>query len=441
MPAQWCHLKADDDWMRHLSVGTPPASSYRVDRLCLYLSKPVLYWEFHPASVWHALEWRRPLPPREAFPPTGPAFISLFENAVEQCVGRAERVAVALSGGLDSAAVLHHASRISTRRRLKLSALIIAADDDAGRSNVPIATMLAKLLAPDADIHVVEDGPTGPVCLWDPVGPRLDASVFGRVAANDLAQRLGAEVILTGLGADELLGAPKYLLPALLRRPAEAVRYVRDLRGVTPASAAALELTAVLSRLASRSAAAKLYWSLNNPEVCATEPSPVLSSVYGEVAEAWTRQWLENSIGSESADWSQRDAYDAVYPYDALASSGPVPETSPYLEPGFFGAAMAIPTHKRYSSRYASGYHRRKCLVLSLLPDGLVPVLPATKQLFSADIRRGRARVREVIGSPTRCLELGLIRDGVHMTGRESAMVTAIEGWIRSAEAQGVTAS
>jgi asparagine synthetase B (glutamine-hydrolysing) len=442
-PIQWCVLEFDDGRGTRTADQRRLSSSFRLDRLSLYMSRPVLEWEFHPASLWAGFEMVRPQPPSAQHAPTLRQLVSQFENAVERCIGGAERVGVSLSGGLDSAAVLSHAARIAERNGFALTALITAMSDDAGRSNVPIAAALAARLAPQAEVRILDEDDLAEVKPpWDPIGPRLDAVARARAGTQIMARRLGIDVILTGVGADELMGASRYLLPALLRQPRSAIRYLRDLRGLTLPTAIGLETAAALSRLAPRRVSGRLYWSLNNPEVATADPSRALTPRYAAIAEAWTREWLAESLQTRILrDWSRLDAYDAVYPYDSLASAGVIPEISPYLEPAFFASAMAIPPRQKYSARYASPYHRRKCLVLSLLPDRIHDVLPRQKQLFSAGIARERARLAEELRKPWRCVELGVIDDRMELTARESAMVTAIEAWIRGAEAVGAVAS
>lgn len=447
---EWCRLRfrsADGREAEDPLLLTTTPLVFDVDRLALYLSRPVLEWEFHPTSPWAETQLLRPLPP-------GPASWSCdsltheFRQAIARTIGSAQKFAVALSGGLDSAAVLYHAQAVAKHRGLELFALVIPAQDDRGEWNVPVATRLAELLAPDSTLAVAPPpDETDWRGAWNPIGPTLESTPAKRAAANREADRLGAELILTGIGADELLGAPKYLLSKLARRPLDARSYLRDLKGVTSPAAWLLELLAVAATILPKHLDNRLYLAVNNPEICSIEPSPLLAAERVPRVADWTRAWLRNIVepeeGASRQPWSSREALDSLYPYDLLAPAGPTPERSPFLDSQFVALTRSLPLTARYDAGLPTPYQRRKALVVSLYPEWARAHLPEDKQLYRADLARYQAEAltRLPKGRLVRSVELGLVREDATTDDEKGlAWANAIERWIIEAESQGASA-
>jgi asparagine synthase (glutamine-hydrolysing) len=413
--------------------------AFSVERLALYLSRPALQWEFRPSSPWVGTDAERPLPPAPSSQGSLSDLQYAFCSALEEVIGEAESVAVAVSGGLDSAAVLYWSHRIAARRQVKILVLTIPLTDDMGRSNVEVVRQLRDALAPSAEIVYVRaaDGREA----WDPRGPGFDAMPSLRRAENELARQHGAEVVITGVGADELLGTPRYLLPYLMLRPRDALRYMRDLRGVSRAGAALLEVLGTLGLLLPRRLSTKLYWAASNPEVCGVEPSPLLAEAHCERVRTWTSDWIDQAIRTSSRQrtWAARDGFDAIYPYELLPAAGSVPEVSPFLVGKFVSYARGLPLACRFEGHHRTSYHRRKAILLRLIPSDHWPVLPRQKQIFFNEIAAHHAPID--VHAARRCGELGLIDPRATEADLKSRMmVAALEAWIRGAEARGAVA-
>jgi asparagine synthase (glutamine-hydrolysing) len=82
-----------------------PAPHVDVSGLARLLTTPVLFGEFAPSSYWRDVDivWSPPHPRSDDRP-----FDVVFGDCVARLCGDAEVVAVALSGGVDSLAVLWH---------------------------------------------------------------------------------------------------------------------------------------------------------------------------------------------------------------------------------------------------------------------------------------------------------------------------------------------
>src|ERR1700690_1580420 len=79
---------------------------YSVAKLAAYLAGPALYRDFRPQCPWAGIRAVRPAPPAPGPGGHPQAFGAAFRAAVAQAAGDHDCVAVAFSGGMDSAAVL-----------------------------------------------------------------------------------------------------------------------------------------------------------------------------------------------------------------------------------------------------------------------------------------------------------------------------------------------
>ncbi len=166
----------------------------------------------------------------QAFSPdeAADALWSTLRDAVRRQLAGARRVAILLSGGLDSSGVL--AALIAEARGASIDELRVLTwhFSAAGNDDRPYVDALAKaygivplpLLPRDASA-TAQDG----LILAGLPYPMLSASL--EIQANAYAASLGADVLVTGAGGDEVLAGPLQALSQLLfRSPLATVRHV-----------------------------------------------------------------------------------------------------------------------------------------------------------------------------------------------------------------------
>lgn len=435
-----CGATSDDP--RDLLPTRPIAS---LARLSLYFATPAISGEFAPEVPWLGIRRERRLQPLPASVQHDSSILEHFTAAVGRCIGDGQRIGIALSGGLDSAAVLYTAAQILKRDGRALVAFTSPARDDDGLLNTEVASRLVDALAPRVQLVVVPDDSAG-TTAWSWHGPGLDSAPSARAAVNRAAEALGVDVILTGVGADEMLGAPRYLTRQLLRHSVPAgVRYAGDVQGLSLLAKLAVEAIAWVSELLRLPPS--LYWTISNPELSDLRPSRVLTPDYADIAAGWTRAWLASILEIHARHhhtWAERDVWDGIFPYDALPAAGAVREASPYTEHGFAEYALRIPVRHRYHPERTSAYHRGKGLVVLLLPEPLSgETYPSRKSWFSSDLgAQARARIRSRL--PLRAVELGLLDGRAVEQCVDTAtlhMVVSVEDWIRGAEERGAVLS
>ncbi|MEJ8641713.1 asparagine synthase-related protein [Streptomyces sp. MS1.HAVA.3] len=220
-----------------------------------------------------------------------------FLSSLRRAVGDSEGVAVATSGGLDSLAVLSNLILEHGHER-KITAVAIEMIDDQGKSNIPVVRGLLEGLGLRCDLRIVPlaQRPAG-LPEWHPEGPRLDALPEANRLLVELAHEAGAEALLTGDGADELLGSGQYLTPALLRaeRGHALRRYWQDHRGEHHPTGK-LEALALLSGLTTRRRRAMMYLACSWPELCRNPPHDFLAEPYRGIAADWTHAWIGSLV-------------------------------------------------------------------------------------------------------------------------------------------------
>jgi len=421
---------------------------FSLSKLARFLTAPVLFNEFIPDCPWLGVTRLRPAWNWPAQNSNLSDLSPAFEASVSECIGDASTVAVLFSGGLDSTAVLLYADRLCRREGRRLIAITADLISDHGVHIAETARHLAEDLEVVCEFRAADNcfDPTRPFPPWIPVGPRLDAMPRLNRAMSEHAQEMGAEVLLTGSGADELLGAGRFLLLSLLRfgKPARAWRYLQYVAEGGLRSFA-LEALGLASSCIPRRLGAQLYWGINWLELLQAESSPILAEPYRSLASQWAEGWLRNSMHEHvvlSTSWAIADAWDSLFPHDVHLPAGDLPERSPYLTPAFAKFAMGIPVAERFSDKFDATYHCRKALVVSLFPDYARPLLPTSKDFFSGEFQRYNI---EAIGSLERAVSHGLFDPAGVRAASGNAVVLhaayAVEEWIRGAELVGAKAS
>jgi len=134
--------------------------------------------------------------------------------------------------------------------------------------------------------------------VWSAAGSRLDALPEVNAAAAAKAADLGCGILLSGDGADELLGVPRFATAtatatatvARRRGLAAGVRYVGDVAASGPGGAG--ELAALAAHLPPRTSRARAYWAANWPSLVSPTASAVLAGPFRQAATAWARAWV-----------------------------------------------------------------------------------------------------------------------------------------------------
>lgn len=250
----------------------PVASSFSVARLAAGFATGGLRREVWAVPPWSAVTRLRIMPsfPRSDF--TAEEFPARFEEAVAAEIGSAGRVAVTVSGGMDSAAVLATAARVCRRSDRELVAVVLGIPDDTGGSPAVMAQALIEALGVDVPILVVNAEPgQWPEPVWCPHGPRFDAWPRYRRGIAETAGAHGAEVLLHGTGADELLTTPRHLASYLVRHKGLRAARVYLKQHDEPVVE---QLVPAWAGRIGRRWQAEWYWSLTWPYLATTDPPP-----------------------------------------------------------------------------------------------------------------------------------------------------------------------
>jgi asparagine synthetase B (glutamine-hydrolysing) len=407
-----------------------PDAEVDLEALALLLAPPAITGEFVPRSLWKGTE-------RVTATVTERRTGSLpraFDTAIRQLTAEADVIGVLVSGGLDSLAVLAHATRIANGRRV--IAFTIELADDRGVSTVNVVRRLLADLDLPADLVVINPDHDRGTPRWSAAGPRLDGLPEANAAAAARAAELGCGVLLSGDGADELLGVPRYATGPIAVRwgPRAALRYGADVARSGPGLAG--EVTAAVARLLPRQARMQAYWAANWPGLCDPVAPAVLAQPYRSAATAWSREWVNGQVSGHAAarrSWAQADAHDAFFPHDPIPPTGPVQEASPFLHEAFLPVALALPLADRYDPALPSPYLRCKAPVVGLFPREAAGVLPQRKQYFSTALTRQADGGRQA----PRSVAAGLL-DPLALSGDHDPavllVVAAVERWLAGAQ-------
>ncbi|MDF3290123.1 asparagine synthase-related protein [Streptomyces silvisoli] len=413
---------------------TGPAPRVDLSALALLLAPPAMLGEFVPASPWRGLV-RVPTPLPSLYPASLPR---TFTAAVSRLARGSNAIGVLVSGGLDSLAVLIHALKVADGRRVV--ALTTDLTDDSGRSAVDVVCGLLQELNLAAELVVLDPQRDRAEPRWAPSGPRLDALPEVNAAAAQRAADAGVQILLSGDGADELLGVPRFATSEVARRhgwPAAGL-YVRDVASSGPGLPG--EITSLAANLLPRRARARTYWAANWPDWADPVGPAVLAEPYRQHATDWAKQWVDAQVQAHveaGRNWAAADAHDALFPREAIPAAGVLPEASPFLTEEFLQAALALPLGDRYHPQLPSAYLRCKAQVVRLLPRDALDALPRHKQYFTHALANQAGSVTTAPLS----VEAGLIDPAALAAEQDPAVllvVAAIERWLAGALKHGV---
>lgn len=422
-----------------------PAKRFSLERLALLLDGLPFEAEFPPECPWEGVVRHRP---RLDLPPLGSSDESAlgeeFAAAVSRCLGDAESAVVLLSGGMDSWAVFVHAWRQARREGRRVSAVVWNLRDQFGRATAGLVHRQLRALDIACDLHVLPDEWRAlPEPRWSPLGPRHDYYTRLHQATVDHADAIGATVLLSGQGGDEVLGAWNHLSAALARG-----RRWRDLRTYLAAFGRGDSLVEVAGEAAALAArrlpprtSFQLYVATTLREVVNAGRPTVLTPAYHASVRAWSEGWLEDRFASFQAaggDWTTASLRDSIFPwaYDAHPLGVPLRQRSPFVDDTFVRYAFGLPPASRFRADGPHPYQWYKALHLRLLPPALRPWLPGYKQSYSDAFRR---YVLDVLPEgPLLVEELGLIRpmdrlDLERVHPRLPIVVRNVERWVRGA--------
>lgn len=427
-------------------AATPPATggTYSLAALGTWFTWPGLSTDLFPAAPWAGLERVRHAPPRPRGHARPAELRERLEAAVERAIGDREHVAVATSGGLDSAALLAVTARVCRRTGRRLLAVTMDIPDDRGRRPKVVVDRLLEFLGLSIPHLRVAAAPRRwPEPDWCTHGPRFDGFPRLHRGMAELAAGAGAQILLHGSGADQLLEAPGYLAARLLGSGSfgDLAAYLRDASagGGPPAR----ELLAALAGRLDRRASSGLYWSTAWPRRLREHGSALLADGVHERACEWEDDYRAEAarVAAEAgASWAEALMIHRTFPYDVVVPATELPEVAPFYDPVFAEYAFHLPLTVRYSGAYDNEYLRRKRLVADLLPDGVGAVLPPYRQRGSQSYARywRLARVEPVLA-----VERGLLRPDWRSRCRDTfevATASAVELWLRGAEERGATA-
>lgn len=410
-----------------------PTPVVDLEALGLLLAPPAMLGEFVPKSPWSGTRRIQPELPK----PASGLLPVAFSAAVADLAVGAEAIGVLLSGGLDSLAVLVHALRVAEGRRVV--AFTTDLTDDAGGSSADVVRRLFDDLELPVELVVLDPLRDRGEPPWSAAGPRLDALPEVNAAVAERATELGVGVLLSGDGADELLGVPRFATGAVVRRHGirGGLQYGADVAKSGPGLPG--EVAGFIGQVLPASVRARAYWAANWPAWCNPKAPAVLASPYREAATWWAQQWVDTQVAGHAAvgrSWAEADAHDALFPREVIPPAGPVPEASPFLHDGFLAAALALPLGDRYHPGLPSAYLRCKAQVVRLLPMSVLGALPRRKQYFSLALAHQAAAGRRA----PRCVEAGLLDADALAAEHDAAVllvIAAVERWLAGAEKAG----
>lgn len=418
--------------------------SFSLLRLAKNLANPFLDAEFPPDCPWVGVR-RFDVEPVLSRPGSTPVeqLPALFGDAVERCVGDAGTVAVMFSGGLDSASVLVHADQLCRRSGRRLIAFVWNLTDQFGVPTGQLAHRQIAALQIECDLVVMDtDWRELPDPKWSPHGPRLDYYTRLHHAMTERLIADGADVLLTGIGGDEVLGAWQFMTPDLVTARAwrKARAYLKGFAIGDDGVTVLAELLALGRRLTPVDTYFDLYCGFGFTHRLRPLPQPILQPDYDDAVRELAAGWLRErraEFRHRDQTWADASLYDSIYPlaHAAHPAGSPLRELSPFLDQEFIRLATGLPLTSRFHAE-GPAYHWYKNLHRRLLPVAYFDVAPTYKQSYSHIFRE--YQLDTMPAGDLACVDLGLVvphdlRDLETLHPRLPAAVRNVELWLRGA--------
>jgi asparagine synthase (glutamine-hydrolysing) len=405
-------------------------------KAALMLSAPAIEFEYLPRPLWSRIEFVRaglPVPLAEA---TSAGVLRQFRAAVSRGVGDVAAVGVSFSGGLDSLAVLWHADRVCRAAKRRLIATVIDLKDDDGSSAAISARRLIRDMKIQAELIVIDPRMvSGRSAKWSADGPSFMSTPDLVAAASDAAQEAGAEVLLDGVGGDEVLQFAGFGLSNFLgcARMMPAIRYTADVIKFDRQAGAIGELAGLAARLLPARLSFSLYHAFHWTSLLDEHASAIVAEQFRPVVDAYVEDWLRERIRQfiqHGKSWSRMAAIDCLVPFEPMRAAGDLPARSPFLEEYFVRYVAGLPLSTRYDHRAQFPYHRWKALTVSLFPAEVQRALPRYKQLY----RRALSQYRTMRPQVERLSEqFGIVGPGQASEPRAQRSVRALDDWLAGA--------
>lgn len=366
-------------------------------KLAQYLANPVLETNVGGPCPWLTVDRVRPpiqLAARDTSDPDNVG--NIFSAAVSRAMGNAPTCALFYSGGLDSFALAVEAAAQCRAQGRKLIPIIWNMTDQTGASTISVALPQLKAIGEWLKPVVLDAGLTSiPEPEWSSCGPRTDWNGPLRRRTEEIAASLGATVLLSGEGGDEVFSAWNFATRSLLaaRRPRDLGRYLAAFARHESILEVVGELLSLSAPLMSSRSSFRGYLAFGRSKELVPDPArvvhPSLASVTEDAHAAWLRERFK-IFRQNRQDWSQAEYYDEVYPYayDVYPPDALVPERSPYLDTEMISWSAGLPAAARFDSRAAVPYHWYKALQIRLIPERIRSLMPRYKAHYGEAYRR-----------------------------------------------------
>jgi asparagine synthase (glutamine-hydrolysing) len=269
----------------------------------------------------------------------------------------------------------------------------------------------------------------------------MDALPHVNAAMAERAIQGGAQVLLSGNGADELLAVPRYAFTDVAGAHSSrgAWRYLSDMAGAGFGRWG--ELAGWCSHLLGDGQRSRSYAAATWPQWCHPEASAALRPDWHAEALAWTRGWVASTLdGHQEAhrSWAEADAWDSWWPRAYLPPTSALQEASPFCDAYLASVVWGKPLGWRYDPSERSAYLRVKGQVGRLFPDRVRRLLPSTKRYYTSAVGHvAAATVTVEVAADVALLDADAVAASTCTATR--MMAAAVEAWLAGASAAGAT--
>ena len=339
------------------------------------------------------------------------ALSEVVYNAMKSC----NRVAVALSGGLDSALIAQKVIESAGKSGEKCEILLLTSDmrDEKGRSSAQLAKKLFSPLSRLSQtslsfltLDTIEESKRE----WNPLGPALEAIPESANALVRKAAKEGAEIVFYGDGADELFTVPDLAFQFIKHHlPKNQQKLLWDDMKKTSQSfsLSSAFFSSVMSKNLAKSVFLKSQYPRGWPSI------NILKSPYREYVLSWTNnvfQTIEATLFHAYSDKDNKSVASMAAWMQAFPQRRPdsekIQRISPFLAQEVVESAVSLPLRYRWNPKFSTSYQRTKAPIAEMLSSNIRENIVGDKMIYTNHIL-----CRKKCVFPSTLIELGIINE------------------------------
>lgn len=311
-------------------------------------------------------------------------FFKVLDAAVQRLANDYDTIAISFSGGIDSAYCLYRLYRVCGPERV--IPVYFDAPTDGHSNYLDVVRRTVAILAPECRLEEVSDDSAG---YRNQARPSLHAVPAAAASIERRAHAQGAQVLVTGCGADEIITPPKYLGLNFITGLKVEKTIARFTQAISIGLGAVLEEYVAPALFAPSRLSPSRRFQFAFEELHCAPPYDLLDEPFRSHCEVWTNRLYEairEKCLRQASTLAEIDAFLSVFPLSRLrrVTDCLLDVRHPFQDPDVVRCGLQVPFADKLGSVREPVYQRRKTLLYRQMPIEFQRCVPSEKVGYSA---------------------------------------------------------